>query len=60
MISFGTASVCHHTSVYGKRIYMDCAMPKHIARTLVGGLVLSLLPGCFVLVHGIWLNVRRS
>ena len=33
-----------HTSVCGERIYMDRAMPEHIARTLVGDLVLSLLP----------------
>jgi hypothetical protein len=30
---------------------MDRAMPEHIARALVGGLVLSLSPGRFVLVQ---------
>jgi hypothetical protein len=45
MISFGTDGVRYHTPVCGERIYMDCAMPDHIARARVGGLVLSLLPG---------------
>jgi hypothetical protein len=45
MISFGTDGVRHRTPGCGERIYMDCAMPEHIARALVGGLVLSLLPG---------------
>jgi hypothetical protein len=39
---------------------MDRAMPEHIARALVEGVVLSLSPGRFVLVHSVWLNVRRS
>jgi hypothetical protein len=39
---------------------MDRAMPEHIARALVGGLVLSLSPGRFVLVHSVWLNQRGS
>jgi hypothetical protein len=53
MISLGTDSVRLHTSVCGERIYMDRAIPEHIARALVGGLVLSLLPGRFVLVHSV-------
>jgi hypothetical protein len=60
MISFGTDGVRHHTSARRPRIYMDRAMPEHIARALVEGVVLSLSPGRFVLVHSVWLNVRRS
>ena len=60
MISFGTDGVRHHTSARRRRIYMDRAMPEPIARALVGGVVLSLSPGRFVLVHSVWLNVGRS
>jgi hypothetical protein len=35
-------------------------MPEHIARALVGGLVLSLLLGRFILVHSVRLHFRRS
>jgi hypothetical protein len=48
-----------HTVACRARIYMDRAMPEHIARTLVGGLVLSLSPGHFVLVHSVRLHFRR-
>ena len=49
-----------HTSAFCARIYVDRAMLEHIARALVGGLVLSLSPGRFVLVHSVRLNLRRS
>jgi hypothetical protein len=39
---------------------MDRAMLEHIARALVGGLVLSLSPGRFVLVHSSWLHFGPS
>jgi hypothetical protein len=45
MISLGIADVRRHTGVRPKCIYIERAMPEHIARALVGGLVLSLLPG---------------
>ena len=35
-------------------------MPEHIARTLVGDLVLSLSPGRFIIVLNIRLHFRRS
>ena len=60
MISFGTGDVRRHTSACRGSIYMDRAMPEPIARALVGGVVLSLSPGRFVLVHSVWLNVGRS
>jgi hypothetical protein len=47
LIAFGTDGVRHRTSAYRGHIYIDRAMPEHIARALVGGLVLSLLPGQF-------------
>jgi hypothetical protein len=45
MISFGTDDVRCHTGVRRECIYIERAMPEHIACALVGGLVLSLLPG---------------
>jgi hypothetical protein len=45
MISFGTDDVRRHTEVRREGNYTERAMPEHIARALVGGLVLSLLPG---------------
>jgi hypothetical protein len=45
MISLGTADVRRHTVMRRERIYIERAMPEHIARALVRGLVLSLLPG---------------
>jgi len=39
---------------------MDRAMPEHIACALVGGLVLSLSRGHFMLVHSVRLHFRRS
>ena len=45
LIAFGTDGVRRHTSPFRGHIYIDRAMPEHIARALVGGLVLSLLPG---------------
>jgi len=45
MISIGTDDVRRHTVVRRECIYIERAMPEHIARALVGGLVLSLLPG---------------
>jgi hypothetical protein len=60
MISFGTDGVRHHTLASRVSIYMDRAMPEHIARALVGGLVLSLSPERFVLVHSVRLHNRHS
>jgi hypothetical protein len=45
MISFGTDDVRRHKVARHRFIYKERAMPEHIARALVGGLVLSLLPG---------------
>jgi hypothetical protein len=39
---------------------MDRAMLEPIARALVRGLVLSLSPGRFVLVHSVQLHFQRS
>jgi hypothetical protein len=44
-IALGTADVRRHTVMRRECIYIERAMPEHIARALVGGLVLSLLPG---------------
>jgi hypothetical protein len=60
MISFGTGDVRRHTSACRGSIYMDRAMPEPIARALVRGLVLSLSPGRFVLVHSVQLHFQRS
>jgi hypothetical protein len=49
MISLATDRVRRHTSARKSRVYIDLAMPEHIASALVGGLVLSLLPGQFCL-----------
>jgi hypothetical protein len=51
--------VRRRTSACRARIYLDRAMPEHIACALVGGLVLSLLPGRFVLLNSVRLNIRR-
>jgi hypothetical protein len=45
LIETGTDGVRRHTAMCCGHIYIDRAMPEHIARALVGGLVLSLLPG---------------
>jgi hypothetical protein len=45
VISLGTDDVRHHTALRRAGIYIEPTMPEHIARALVGGLVLSLLPG---------------
>ncbi len=49
VIPLGTDDVRRHTVVRRACIYKERAMPEHIARALVGGLVLSLLPGQFCL-----------
>jgi hypothetical protein len=60
MLSFGTDGVRGHTSACRTRVYMERAMLEHIARALVGGLVLSLSPGRFMVVHSVRLNIQRS
>ncbi len=39
---------------------MDGAMPEHIARVLVEGLVLSLSPGRLMLMHSVRLHFWHS
>ena len=53
MIGFGTDDVRRHTSVSCVGIYIDHAMPEHIACALVEGLVLGLSPGRFILAHNV-------
>jgi hypothetical protein len=48
-IALGPADVRRHTVMCRECIYIERAMPEHIACALVGGLVLSLLPGQFQL-----------
>jgi hypothetical protein len=45
MFSLANDHVHRRTSARRGHIYIDRAMPEHIARALVGGLVLSLPPG---------------
>jgi hypothetical protein len=60
IIVLRTDGVRLHTAARRARIYMDHAMPEHIARALVRGLVLSPSPGRFVLVHRVQLHFQRS
>ena len=59
-IPLGKDSVRRRTSAHDACIYIDHAMPEHIARALVGDLVLSLSPGRFVLVHSSQLHFCGS
>ena len=56
----GSGGVRRRTLVRHQSIAQSMSMPEHIARALVGGLVLSLSPRRFALVHSIRLHFGRS
>lgn len=60
VIPLETDDVRRHAVARRACIYKERAMPEHIACALVGGLVLSLLPGHPCFMHRHVLNQRPS